>query len=874
MSRQTKSFVLVFAMIAGSLANAELTLRIVDNHNGTFGIESTTPYAGVEDDKLFAATSSPRFPFGGAIQPGAPAETEIIVGSLVFQLGLMPPDEYGIWGVIGDSAGVPVPPGTYIDGIQCGLRATVKLYEITSDMASATLLHAKTLSGAPDSNSIGPPNLSMEGAFTYQHPLGNVAEAWTGYGSGYFSKGSHVHHGVKSQQDSWSGVGYETFGPDGIYQQIESIESGRIYQVSAWFSLDSQYYGMWGGAWITCRVGVDPNGGTSPDAVTNWMSDSDDGSATCKKTSTFFLANGAPATIFIEVTGRGSSFSDCPFPWAPCSEPWDAQCHIDDVNMSVVEIGEASTIEATLPFPANGAPETQVAITLVDACGIPIEGIPASEMIVHCTGTGNIIDGPHNATDASGWTTLRIASTVAEVKTVTVTVLGTLLADTATLDFSEVYLGPVWYVDVNNLGYANGSPEYPFRAVSDAILGAKDGDMIIVRPGTYYDNINYSGKELTIRSTKPQDPAIVNSTIIDANGLKYAVSFTNYNSRRSVLAGFTITGASSAGVSCRGFLSIRHNTIKGNDATGITCEGYVTIEENVITHNGEHGIFCEDYVTIESNVIAGNGGDGIYLRGDYVTIQNNVITENGESGISCGWGHPTIQGNFVAENHGRGIENCEGLIKDCLIVNNSTAYYTDGGGGLYECDGLILNCTIAFNHAKDTGGGLSGCDATIKNCIIWGNTSGSDGAQLYDSSVPTYSCIQDWTGGGLGNISDDPLFAASDHNDFHVLSEAGRWGPSSGDWVTDAGTSPCIDAGDPLSRIGVELNPNGARINMGCYGGTVEASKSPSGVIQPVCIEYPALDFNKDCKFDFLDFGEICAKWLECNLDPPELCFE
>ena len=111
------------------------------------------------------------------------------------------------------------------------------------------------------------------------------------------------------------------------------------------------------------------------------------------------------------------------------------------------------------------------------------------------------------------------------------------------------------------------------------------------------------------------------------------------------------------------------------------------------------------------------------------------------------------------------------------------------------------------------------------------------------------------------------------NGDYHLLSEAGRWDTSLGDWVIDVATSPCIDGGDPLSRLGIELNPNGGRINMGFYGGTIEASKSTSGIVETVCTEYPATDFNKDCKVDFEDFAVFALSWLECNLDPPEACW-
>ena len=39
-----------------------------------------------------------------------------------------------------------------------------------------------------------------------------------------------------------------------------------------------------------------------------------------------------------------------------------------------------------------------------------------------------------------------------------------------------------------------------------------------------------------------------------------------------------------------------------------------------------------------------------------------------------------------------------------------------------------------------------------------------------------------------------------------------------------------IDAGDPASDVGVEPLPNGERINLGAYGGTLQASKSPDTI--------------------------------------------
>lgn len=43
---------------------------------------------------------------------------------------------------------------------------------------------------------------------------------------------------------------------------------------------------------------------------------------------------------------------------------------------------------------------------------------------------------------------------------------------------------------------------------------------------------------------------------------------------------------------------------------------------------------------------------------------------------------------------------------------------------------------------------------------------------------------------------------------------------------------------------------------------------------QIFCTSKPAMDFNKDCKVDFEDFALFTQSWLDCNLDPPETCWE
>jgi hypothetical protein len=63
--------------------------------------------------------------------------------------------------------------------------------------------------------------------------------------------------------------------------------------------------------------------------------------------------------------------------------------------------------------------------------------------------------------------------------------------------------------------------------------------------------------------------------------------------------------------------------------------------------------------------------------------------------------------------------------------------------------------------------------------------------------------------------------------DFHLKSAAGRCDPATKVFVNDTATSPCLDKSDPATTFTAEVAPNGGRADLGRYGATAEASKSP-----------------------------------------------
>ncbi len=239
-----------------------------------------------------------------------------------------------------------------------------------------------------------------------------------------------------------------------------------------------------------------------------------------------------------------------------------------------------------------------------------------------------------------------------------------------------------------------------YSTIQAAIDAASDADEIIVSPGTCYENINFNGKNIILRSSDPTSPTVVANTVIDGRSTDSVVKFLGTESPNCVLSGFTITN---------GRVYYEGGGIYGNGTRA-------TIQNSNITANtawhwyksgiGSGGGLYDCDGRIENNNISGNraGGQGGGLHGCDGTICNNTISGNNPSG------------------DGGGLSNCNGTIRNNIISGNVAAYGI--GGGLYYCSGTIQNNTICSNEAYAFGGGLYWCDGTIQSNTIAGNRGG------------------------------------------------------------------------------------------------------------------------------------------------------
>ncbi len=247
-----------------------------------------------------------------------------------------------------------------------------------------------------------------------------------------------------------------------------------------------------------------------------------------------------------------------------------------------------------------------------------------------------------------------------------------------------------------------------------------------------------------------------------------------------------------------------------------------------------------------------------------------------------------IQNNASYNGGAIDISESVGSINQCLFETNTAK----GGGALYLTANNVelKNCTFSGNHA-DTGSILeisvysSGLfKLNFENCIFWG----SEDWLANDGNAPINISYSDIQGGwpGEGNVDADPCFVSPGYwdvngtpedmnddvwveGDYHLKSQAGRWDSASSTWVIDDATSPCIDAGNPTTPIGSEPFPNGGLVNMGCYGGTEQASKSYFE--SEPCQTILTGDINGDCVVDWADFMLLGMNWLKDSTTIPEI---
>ena len=311
-----------------------------------------------------------------------------------------------------------------------------------------------------------------------------------------------------------------------------------------------------------------------------------------------------------------------------------------------------------------------------------------------------------------------------------------------------------------------------FNTIQGAINSSVDADTVLVSAGTYYEKINFEGKNIVLIGEDRE------TTIIDGEEWGAVVTFENNEGVESVLSSFTIQNGYKSqlegflwpynyggGIYCQNSSPrISNCIIKDNNTLGngegdggggagmFIYQNSSPLLEDVYFYNnsGVYGgalyIYDNSSVTIESCLLDSNLAT---LNGGAIHVENSILDL-----------HNSYISNNTAENGG-GISlfNSNGsYITETSILNNNSNW---NAGGIYVNTGgeiNIFNNLIKNNSAVNDGGGLlilSNSYVNIENTAIVNNLSTVGGGIVCGSSSPLIENstiagnVSENTGGGI-----------------------------------------------------------------------------------------------------------------------------
>ncbi len=426
-----------------------------------------------------------------------------------------------------------------------------------------------------------------------------------------------------------------------------------------------------------------------------------------------------------------------------------------------------------------------------------------------------------------------------------------------------------------------------FATIQEAIDYSIDGDTVLVSAGTYYENINFNGKNIALIGEDRE------TTIIDGSSNPYihmengsVIVFEN-NESTALLSNFTITNGRSwdgGGIYCYGLASPQLenlniiSNIADDDGGGVFADqGCIlqinssiiqnNVSNNSSSNNASYGggvcIYAGSSINMDTVIITNNNsekGGGIGIEGESsANISNSMIYNNSSTGPGGGLHVIDSDVNIIDTEISRNFSHDGGGI--CLLENSNLNLYNvtiadngaEAGGGLYiswPSNTTIQNSIIAYNYSYNNGDGFA----------IWATTEQDIILNIFYSNfynpVPSgkSECVN--CQGQLSannNILMNPQFTDIENGTYTLQA-----------------TSPCIDMGIPDC-----YDPDGTRCDMGAYPTyqgcadplTINGEYNPLADTNDGSCEFP-VNGNYSLSFDGVnDWVEISEQFIPLGND-------
>ncbi len=291
-----------------------------------------------------------------------------------------------------------------------------------------------------------------------------------------------------------------------------------------------------------------------------------------------------------------------------------------------------------------------------------------------------------------------------------------------------------------------------FTTIQAAINDADIGDVVEVQPGTYTgegnSDIDFSGKAIIVRCVNPDDPDIVNATIINcqanSSNQHRGFYFHNGEGEDSVISGLTIT---------HGY-TISGGAILCENSSGPTIDKCNITQNIAAAYGGGGGLYikggnstiigCKFYGNSSPSwgrggaIYNSNGSNAIFIDCEF--IQNYIQREGGavfNTGSSPTFINCRFVNNTNSANLGGGLYNESGnpVLVDCLFKGNTVREH---GGGMYTHGGQpqLLRCKFENNYCRWDGGAIAieGGSPEFSDCFFSGNSADNDGGAIFSKS--------------------------------------------------------------------------------------------------------------------------------------------
>ncbi len=235
-------------------------------------------------------------------------------------------------------------------------------------------------------------------------------------------------------------------------------------------------------------------------------------------------------------------------------------------------------------------------------------------------------------------------------------------------------------------GYVSAGTHYvnPGDSIQAAVIVADPGDTVVVRDGTYIENVVVDVANLTLRSENGSASttvlAVVNTSdvfLVTANSV--------------TITGFTVQNAtdSASGIHLN---SVHHCTVSGNNASGnyhgirLDSSSNNTLTGNTANSNNQNGIYLVSSST--NNNLTGNIASNNYAGGVFLYSSNNN----------------TLISNIFVNDGLAVVYSYDNVVKDNIVNGKPLIYFEDLSNATITDDAgqvILVNCNNITVQGKD-----------------------------------------------------------------------------------------------------------------------------------------------------------------------------